>query len=84
MNGRSSDPAGILIVRLWIEQDHPTALRARITGTSSNTRGEHTVGVASSGEEICAIVRAWVLAFTAPHHAAVDGHVTATDDDQPT
>lgn len=83
MNDQSSDHAGVLIVRLWIEPNHPTALRARITRTLGNTKGEHTVAVASSGEEICTIVQAWVSAFTGAHHAAGDSRMTATGHDQP-
>jgi len=84
MNDLTSDRAGVLIVRVWIEQGHPTALRARITQSDNNTNGERNVAVASSNEKICAIVQRWVATFTHPDLTAGDGPVKAADDDRPT
>lgn len=83
MNDRSSHRTGVLIVRVWMEPDHPTVLRARITQVGDNTRDERSVAVSSSSEEICAIVRRWIATFTNPDLAAGDGHVTAADDHIP-
>lgn len=78
-----SDRTGVLVIRLWIEENHPTSLRARITEAHDNIRGEHTVAVASSGEGISAIVERWVETFTDLGSPDGDGQVTLTEDDHP-
>jgi hypothetical protein len=59
----SPDRTGVLILRLWIEASHKTALRARITQTLDSTATEQPVGVAASAENICAVVKQWVQNF---------------------
>lgn len=66
MDTTPSDRTGVLIVRLWIEDDHPTRLRARITQTLEDTSREKTIAAASTNEDICAIVKRWVETFADP------------------
>lgn len=69
----------MLIVRLWIETDHENGLRARITQTLDTMETERSVAVAASADDICAVVRKWVLAFAGADFLDVDGEViTAT------
>jgi hypothetical protein len=56
----------MLIVRVWIEASHEKGLRARITSALGESTAEQSVSVASSAEDICAIVKQWVDDFTTP------------------
>jgi len=64
MKTKSSDRTGVLILRLWIEANHETGLRARITQTLATTAIEHPVAVAASADDICEVVKNWVQNFT--------------------
>lgn len=68
----SSDSTGVMILRLWIEADHESGLRARITQTTGSMRSARSVDVAASVEDICTVVRGWIEAFEAqsPKHGA--------------
>jgi hypothetical protein len=69
MRTQSSDRTGMLILRLWIEENHETGLRARITQTL-DTAVERPLAVAASADDICAVVKQWVQDFadaSAPH-----------------
>lgn len=66
MKTPTADRTGVLILRLWIEANHETGLRARITQTLDTMSTEHSVAVASSTEDICSVVRSWVDEFVAP------------------
>lgn len=77
----SSDRTGVLIVRLWIEANHETGLRARITQTVDTMAAEQSVAVAASADDISAVVKQWVEAFADPGLADGDGHVTPGSDD---
>jgi hypothetical protein len=59
------DRVGVLVVRVWIESDPESELRARITQTLDIANGEDRVTTASSIEEIDATVRAWLEEFVA-------------------
>jgi hypothetical protein len=72
MEIQSPDRTGMLIVRLWIEAHHERGLRARITQTLDATATEQSVAVASSAEDICAVVKGWVDDFAGP---GSDAHV---------
>jgi hypothetical protein len=58
-----NDRTGILIVRLWLEDDSLSGLRARITRTVDTLDPEHDVTTAATSEGICAVVQAWVETF---------------------
>ena len=62
MTAPSSDRTGILILRLWIEEDAPDGLRARITQTL-DSGDEQAMATAANPEDIYAVVRTWVEAF---------------------
>ena len=59
----NADRTGILIVRLWIETDPVTGLRARITQTLDTTETEQHVKTVSTTTDIYSIVRTWVESF---------------------
>ena len=62
MTHPSSDRTGILILRLWIEEDAHDGLRARITQTLDSGQ-EQAMATAADPEDIYAVVKTWVEAF---------------------
>jgi hypothetical protein len=64
---------GVLVVRVWLEDELPDALRARITSTVDLTRREVAVSMASTPEAIQDAVRAWLDAFASADSAARPG-----------
>lgn len=74
MKRSSSDRSGVLIVRLWIEVNHPQGLRARITQTLDAMAGEESVAVAASADDICVVVKRWVEDFADPDSSDGNGH----------
>jgi antitoxin component HigA of HigAB toxin-antitoxin module len=62
MLAQPSDRTGILILRLWIEEDAHEGLRARITQTL-DSGDEQAMATAADPEDIYAVVRTWVEAF---------------------
>lgn len=64
-----------MIVRLWIEPHREQGLRARITQTLDTMAGEHSVSVAKSVEDICAVVKEWVDEFAGPRPLNGNGQV---------
>lgn len=67
MKTTSPDRTGALVVRLWIEADHETGLRARITQTLDTMATEQSVATATSADEICTVVKEWVEHFASPN-----------------
>jgi hypothetical protein len=57
--------AGAMIVRIWIEPDHESGLRARLTESSDLASPEQTIHSASSVDEIVELVRTWAERFAA-------------------
>jgi hypothetical protein len=55
---------GVMVVRVWIEVESG-GLRARLTGTHDIAHDEETTVTAATVDDIVAIVRDWVEAFTA-------------------
>jgi len=51
---------GVFVVRAWLEEERPGALRARITSTLDVSRRDVAVSTASKAEEIERAVRAWL------------------------
>ena len=51
------------MIRVWAEGDQAPNLRARITNTLNLTQRDETSTVASSVEEIEAVVHAWLFEF---------------------
>jgi hypothetical protein len=60
---RSPDRTGILIVRLWVENDVLLGFRARITQTMDSLEPEQSSAMAASPEDVYSAVRTWVEAF---------------------
>lgn len=75
METLSSDRTGMLIVRLWIEANHETGLRARITQTLDTMATEQAVATAASADDICAVVKQWVEDFADPRLDGGNGRV---------
>lgn len=59
---RTSDPTGIMIVRVWIEAD-PHGFRARMTHTLNATGRDDAMATAAEPEDVYDAVREWVEAF---------------------
>lgn len=75
MKAVSPDRTGVLILRLWIETNHETGLRARITQTLDTMAAEESVAVATSADDICAVVKQWVEKFADPKSGEENGQV---------
>jgi len=59
---------GVLVVRVWLEDEDAPQLRARITSTRDVLVPETTEAVlVASEKEIIKTVRAWLRVFTASH-----------------
>ena len=58
----SSEPTGVLVIRVWSEQ---RGLRARISSSLDIERGQEVVTVVGSAEEIQATVTDWLRRFAA-------------------
>jgi hypothetical protein len=54
---------GILIIRIWLEQDPPSRLRARLTQAADLGEAPTTLTVASDVPGICDAVEAWLGRF---------------------
>lgn len=63
------DRVGVMVVRVWVEQPS-RCLRARLSCTLDVSDRDQTTQVASTSEEILAIVADWLDAFAADHGAA--------------
>jgi hypothetical protein len=61
----SPEKSGILILRIWMERDPVTGLRARITHALDSTGTEKQIATASTPLAIYGIVRDWVESFVA-------------------
>jgi len=68
-----SNRTGVLIVRLWVETNHHTKLRARIAQTIDTVVPEETFAVAASADDICEAVKQWVEEFTGPEPSDQNG-----------
>ena len=58
--------AGVMIVRIGVEQAHERSLRARLTESSDLSSPEQTTRTAASVEEVVEIVRRWAEQFAEP------------------
>jgi hypothetical protein len=59
------DSAGVIVIRIWNEPDHPRALRARIAAVRNVAEGDVENAAASSIEEIVEFIERFVASFTA-------------------
>ena len=62
--GATSERAGLMVVRIWIEEP-AGEIRARLTETLDLTTGQETVHTAGSVDQVVACVRRWGDAFSA-------------------
>ena len=58
--------AGILVIRVWVEQDAPGQLRARLTQTGDLGETATTLAVATGVPGIRDAVEAWLGQFLEP------------------
>ena len=63
MDETSSEPAGLLVIRIWIEGTRAQGFRARITSTVDLESREEFVTVAGTPEAVHDAVDAWLSAF---------------------
>lgn len=63
MTAADGQRIGVLVVRAWLEDASNLALRARITQTLDIAAQDELIIVASSTEDVCDAVRAWLDAF---------------------
>jgi len=54
---------GILVVRVWLEQDAPGRLRARLTQAANLGEAPTTLATAADVAGICGAVEAWLRQF---------------------
>ena len=54
---------GILVIRVWLEQDAPGQLRARLTTAADLGETPTTLALASDVTGICDAVEAWLQQF---------------------
>jgi len=54
---------GILVVRVWLEQDAPGRLRARLTQAADLGEAPTTLATAADVPGVCAAVEAWLRQF---------------------
>ena len=65
-DGRVQNRTGLLIVRVWLEEDSGSdALRARITQTVDLLEGAEVVTAATTPDGVYATVRDWLEAYLA-------------------
>jgi hypothetical protein len=55
--------AGVMIVRIWVEQGNEGRLRARLTESSDLASRQQTTHSAATVDEIVALVRGWAETF---------------------
>jgi hypothetical protein len=58
-----AEKSGALIIRIWVEQDAPLRVLARISSTTDLDEERHSSTVASSTHEIEEAVRGWLNSF---------------------
>jgi hypothetical protein len=54
---------GILVVRVWLEQDAPGRLRARLTQATGLAEAPTSLATAADVPGVCAAVEAWLRQF---------------------
>jgi hypothetical protein len=57
---------GVLVIRVWLEQDGPGRLRARLLQASDPDQAPATLTTAAGAAGICAAVDAWLQRFLDP------------------
>jgi hypothetical protein len=57
---------GILVIRVWLEQDAPGRLRARLTQAAGLGGAATTLATASDVPGVCDAVEAWLRQFLDP------------------
>jgi hypothetical protein len=64
---RSAPPrTGVLVIRVWQEQDAPGRLRARLTQAADLGEAPTTLATAADVPGVCAAVEAWLRRFLDP------------------
>jgi hypothetical protein len=63
---RDGERTAILVVRVWLEQDDPVRLRARLT-QAAGLDEPATVAVAADVRGVCDAVEAWLRRFLVHH-----------------
>ena len=74
VNAPRSGHINVLILRAWREPGHTSAIRVRVIEVSG--RGETPVASATSADEVCEAVRAWLERLQPPRFPTPDPPVT--------
>lgn len=59
-SSRPEDAFGVAVVRAWIERGPPQVLKVRVSTAPDLGSAPKTVGVTSSIDEACALIRDWL------------------------
>jgi hypothetical protein len=63
LDSNAPERTGILVVRVWLEQDAPGRLRARLTQAADLGEAPTTLATAADVAGVCAAVEAWLRQF---------------------
>ncbi len=69
----STVPTGVLVMRVWLEGEPPTALRARVTTAIGVAETEHPMTAVATVDEACAAVRRWLIEFVSDGATSAPG-----------
>jgi hypothetical protein len=73
-----SERIAVAVIRAWIEVGVEGALKVRVTTRGDLEGTTETIGVASSIDGACAIVRAWLEGFVADQPSRAEGQGRAS------
>ena len=71
MQALLAERTGVLVVRIWVEGELPSGLRARVTRTLDVSSRDQRTTVVATTDEIEDAVRTWLAAFVDPMGAVV-------------
>jgi hypothetical protein len=63
LDANAPERTGILVVRVWLEQDAPGRLRARLTQAADLGEAPSTLATAADVPGVCVAVEAWLRQF---------------------
>jgi hypothetical protein len=54
------DPAGVLILRVWLEDGSPKPFRARLVAVDEDAQQGRSIGAAATPDDACRLVCKWI------------------------
>jgi len=64
VTSEEGERSGVLVVRVWLERDPESGLRARISGSGAGGSADQPVSAAATPDGVAAAVRSWLEGFT--------------------